>query len=59
MPVPLAAVMTEDETEIAIDVRRSNDVPLKQLTGELIRARSGDADSSRIYLEPWLPPVPA
>ncbi|MGH3865134.1 MAG: hypothetical protein ACRDQ4_03175 [Pseudonocardiaceae bacterium] len=55
MPVPLAAVMTEDEMEVAIDLRRSGDVPLKQLTGELIRARSGDVDSSRIYLEPWLP----
>ncbi|MGH3718987.1 MAG: hypothetical protein ACRDRI_09140 [Pseudonocardiaceae bacterium] len=54
-PVPLAAVRTEDEMEIAIDVRRSGDVPLTQLTGELIRARSGGSGSSRIYLEPWLP----
>ncbi|MGH3773547.1 MAG: hypothetical protein ACRDRW_19500 [Pseudonocardiaceae bacterium] len=54
-PVPLAAVLIEDEMEVAIDVRRSGEVPLKQLTGELIRARSGDVDSSRIYLEPWLP----
>ncbi|HET9118644.1 MAG TPA: hypothetical protein VFN75_11325, partial [Pseudonocardiaceae bacterium] len=28
-PVALAAVMTEDEMEVAIDVRRSADVPLK------------------------------
>ena len=54
-PVPLAAVVTEDELEVAIDVRRSGDVPLKQLTGELIRARFGDANPSRIHLEPWLP----
>jgi hypothetical protein len=27
-PVPLAAVVTEDELEVAIDVRRSGDVPL-------------------------------
>ncbi len=53
-PVPLAAVVTEDEMEVAIDVRRCCDVPLKELTGELIRARSADAGSSRIYLEPWL-----
>ncbi|MGH3683741.1 MAG: hypothetical protein ACRDQ9_06950 [Pseudonocardiaceae bacterium] len=52
-PVPLAAVVTEDAVEVAIDVRRSGDVALKQLTGELIRARV--ADSSRTYLEPWLP----
>jgi hypothetical protein len=55
VPVPLAAVMTEDEMEVAIDVRRIGDVPLKQLTGELIRNRCGGAESSRVYLEPWLP----
>lgn len=54
-PVPLAAVMTEDEMEVAIDLRRSGDMPLKQLTGELIRARCHDVDSSRLYLESWLP----
>jgi len=54
-PVPLAAVVTEDELEVAIDVRRSGDVPLKQLTAGLIRARFGDANPSRIHLEPWLP----
>ncbi|MGH3883884.1 MAG: hypothetical protein ACRDRY_11850 [Pseudonocardiaceae bacterium] len=53
-PVPLAAVVTEDEMEVAIDVRRSGDVPLKQLTGELLRACYGDAEPSRIHLEPWL-----
>ncbi|MGH3778075.1 MAG: hypothetical protein ACRDRR_20465 [Pseudonocardiaceae bacterium] len=53
-PVPLAAVVTEDELEVAIDVRRSGDVPLKQLTGELLRACYGDAEPSRIHLEPWL-----
>ncbi|MGH4006287.1 MAG: hypothetical protein ACRDSO_19540, partial [Pseudonocardiaceae bacterium] len=50
-PVPLAAVVTEDEMEVAIDVRRSGDVPLKQLTGELLRACYGDAEPSRIHLE--------
>jgi len=54
MPVALAAVMTEDEMEVAIDVRRSADVPLKQLTGELIQARRTGTDLSRIYLEPWM-----
>jgi hypothetical protein len=53
-PVPLAAVITEDETEVAIDVRRCGDVDLKQLTGELMRARCGDIDLARVYLEPWL-----
>jgi hypothetical protein len=52
-PVALAAVMTEDEMEVAIDVRRSADVPLKQLTGELIQARRTGTGLSRIYLEPW------
>ncbi len=54
VPVPLAAVVTEDEMEVAIDVRRSSGVPLKELTGELIRACFGDAEPSRIHLEPWL-----
>jgi hypothetical protein len=53
-PVPLAAVMTEDEMEVAIDVRRCCDVPLKELTGDLLRACFGDAEPSRIHLEPWL-----
>jgi hypothetical protein len=53
-PVALAAVMTEDEMELAIDVRRSADVPLKQLTSELIRARGAASNPSRMYLEPWL-----
>ncbi|MGH3786499.1 MAG: SAM-dependent methyltransferase [Pseudonocardiaceae bacterium] len=53
-PVALAAVVTEDEMEVAIDVRRSADVPLKELTAELIRARCADTHPSRIYLEPWL-----
>jgi hypothetical protein len=53
-PVPLAAVVTEDEMEVAIDVRRSADVPLKNITGELLRASYGDAEPSRIHLEPWL-----
>ncbi|MDQ4092164.1 MAG: SAM-dependent methyltransferase [Actinomycetota bacterium] len=53
-PVPLAAVVTEDEMEVAIDVRRSSDVPLKELTSNLIRASYGDAEPSRIHLEPWL-----
>ncbi len=44
---------TEDEMEVAIDIRRCCDVPLKQITGELIRARTADADPSRICLEPW------
>ncbi len=49
------AVGAEDEMEIAVDVRRSGDVPLKEITGDLIRARFGDAEPSRIHLEPWLP----
>ncbi|HKR51306.1 MAG TPA: hypothetical protein VJT72_17340 [Pseudonocardiaceae bacterium] len=53
-PVPLAAVVTEDEIEVAIDVRRSADVPLKTLTSDLLRACYGDAEPSRIHLEPWL-----
>jgi hypothetical protein len=54
VPVPLASVMTEDEIEVAIDLRRCGDVPLKEVTRELIR-RFREGDPSRIYLEPWLP----
>ena len=54
LPVALSAVMTSDEVEVAVDVRRSGDVPLKQLTGDLIRARAAGTNPSRIYLEPWL-----
>ncbi len=54
LPVALAAAMTEDEMEIAIDVRRSGDVPLKELTAALIRTRGTGTDPSRIHLEPWL-----
>jgi hypothetical protein len=53
LPVALSAVMTEDEMEVAIDVRRSGDVPLKELTCDLIRARAAGTNPSRIYLEPW------
>ena len=53
-PVPLVAVVTADEIEVAIDVRRSADVPLKKLTGDLLRVCYGAAESSRIHLEPWL-----
>jgi Putative S-adenosyl-L-methionine-dependent methyltransferase len=54
MPVALAAVVTEDEMEVAIDIRRSADVPLKELTAELIRVRDAETHPSRICLEPWL-----
>ncbi|HEY3894986.1 MAG TPA: SAM-dependent methyltransferase [Pseudonocardiaceae bacterium] len=51
-PVALSAV-SEDEMEVAVDVRRSCDVPLKQLTQEMIRARSAGVDQTRVHLEPW------
>ncbi|MGH3671070.1 MAG: hypothetical protein ACRDSH_10600, partial [Pseudonocardiaceae bacterium] len=51
-PVALSAV-SEDEMEVAIDVRRSCDVPLKQLTQEMIRARGAAVDPTRVRLEPW------
>ncbi|MDQ3900676.1 MAG: hypothetical protein M3319_09625, partial [Actinomycetota bacterium] len=54
MPVALSAVMTSDEVEVAVDIRRSSDVPLKQLTSDLIRARAAGTNPSRIYPEPWL-----
>lgn len=53
MPVALSAVMTSDEMEVAIDVRRCGDVPLKEVTGDLIRAHAAGTNPSRIYLEPW------
>ncbi|MBV9060896.1 MAG: hypothetical protein JOZ09_17340 [Pseudonocardiales bacterium] len=53
-PVALAAVVTEDEMEVAIDLRRCDEVPLKEFTTELIRTRTADGDPSRVYLEPWL-----
>jgi hypothetical protein len=54
MPVALAAMMVEDEMEVAIDLRRSGDVPLKELTAERLRACGAGTDPSRIHLEPWL-----
>ena len=42
MQVELTAVVNEDEMEVAIDVSRSDDVPLKELTQQLIRARCDD-----------------
>lgn len=53
-PVTLAAMIAEDEMEIAIDLRRSGDVPIKEFTRELMRARTADGDPSRVYLEKWL-----
>jgi len=53
-PAALTAMITEDEMEIAIDLRRSGDVPIKEFTRELMRARTADGDPSRVYLEPWL-----
>jgi hypothetical protein len=52
-PMPLTAAVTEDEMEVAIDVRRCHEAPLAELTGDLIRARAADSDPSRLYLEPW------
>jgi hypothetical protein len=54
LPVALSAVMTSDELEVAIDVRRSHDVALKQLTRKLIRTCGAEGHPCRIYLEPWL-----
>jgi hypothetical protein len=53
-PVALAAVVTEDEMEVAIDLRRSGEVPLKEFTREVIRNRAAEGHPSRVYLEPWL-----
>lgn len=49
-----SGVMIKDEMEVTIDVRCCCDVPLRELTGELLRACFGDAGPSRIDLEPWL-----
>lgn len=53
-PVALAAVVTEEQMEVAIDLRRSGEVELKDFTRELMRAGSASGDPSRVYLEPWL-----
>ncbi|MDQ3826722.1 MAG: hypothetical protein M3325_13705, partial [Actinomycetota bacterium] len=49
-PVALAAVVTEDEMEVAIDLRRSGEVALKEFTRELMRSRTADGDPSHVYL---------
>ena len=53
-PVALAAVVTEEQMEVAIDLRRSGEVELKDFTRELMRAGSASGNPSRVYLEPWL-----
>ncbi len=53
-PVALAAVVTEEQMEVAIDLRRSGEVELKDFTRELMRAGGASGDPSRVYLEPWL-----
>lgn len=46
VPVPMGA--REDDLEIAVDVRRSGGVPLKELTAARLRERSG-----HVLLEDW------
>lgn len=53
-PIALAAVVTEEQMEVAIDLRRSGEVELKDFTRELMRAGSASGNPSRVYLEPWL-----
>ncbi|WP_395104253.1 SAM-dependent methyltransferase [Actinomadura sp. SCN-SB] len=50
-PVPVPVGVRDDDMEIAVDVRRSGDHPLRELTS----ARLHDADDRDLYLEDWGP----
>ncbi|WP_432839810.1 hypothetical protein [Dactylosporangium sp. CA-092794] len=50
-PVPTPAAVREHDLEIAVDVRRSGQVALREVTAESLRAES----AGRIYLEDWGP----
>jgi hypothetical protein len=47
-PVPMPMGAREDDLEIAVDVRRSGDAPLKELAAARLRERSGN-----VLLEDW------
>jgi hypothetical protein len=46
VPVPMG--VREDDLEVAVDVRRSHDVPLKEVTAALLRS-----EPDRVLLESW------
>jgi hypothetical protein len=53
-PVPVPVGVREDDLEIAVDVRRSASLPLRELTTQRLRAQAEDAEDL-IFLEDWGP----
>lgn len=53
-PVVVPAGVRDDDMEIAVDVRRSEQVPLKELTSALLGS-DADGDPDRLLLENWGP----
>lgn len=51
-PVVVPAGVRDDDMEIAVDVRRSAGVPLKELTTQLLAGRA-DGPPARLLLEDW------
>jgi len=45
----------EEQVEVAIDLRRCSDVPLKTLAREVIAQYQEGRDDGRVVLEPWGP----
>lgn len=54
-PVVVPRGTRDDDMEIAVDVRRSTDVPLKDLTAALLRELGGQRTADRVLLEDWGP----
>jgi hypothetical protein len=53
---PVPEGVREDDLEIAVDVRRSADIGLRDLTRDVLRAHAeGTADAGRVLLEGWGP----
>ena len=53
---PVPEGVREDDLEIAVDVRRSADIPLRDTTRAVLAAHAdGTADAGRVLLEDWRP----
>ena len=52
-PVVVQVGVREDDMEIAVDVRRAAQVPLKELTAALLREHADGGRSDRLLLEDW------
>lgn len=54
-PVVVGVNVREDDLEVAVDVRRSAGVPLRELAAERLREMSAGEPSDRVLLEDWGP----